>query len=58
MFKTIYTSSINKIKKLKFRNVLIAALDVESLYPNIDLKKDVKARKYYLNHRNNQWAAT
>ena len=34
------TSFINKIKHLKFKgNVLIAALDVEPLYPNIDHEK-------------------
>ena len=36
----------------------IAALHVESLYPNIDHEKDAKASKYYLKQRNNQCVAT
>ena len=33
---------------------MIAALDVESLYPNIDHEEGATACKYYLNQRYNQ----
>ena len=48
------TTSFNKkMKKLKFKgNVLIAALDVESLYLNIDHYEDDKACEYQLKQRN------
>ena len=52
------TLFINKIKNLKFRNVMIAALDVESLYPNIDHEEGAKACNHYLNQRKNQCIAT
>ena len=53
------TSLINKIKILKFKgNVLIAALDVKSLHPNIDHEEGAKESKHHLNHRNNQRIAT
>ena len=58
MLKALPHSSI-KFKKLKFKgNVLIAALNVESLYPNIDLEEGAISCKYYLNQRNNQRIAT
>ena len=35
---------------MKFKgNILIAAFDVESLYPNIDYEEGAKACEYYLN---------
>ena len=44
------TSLFNKTKKMKFKgNILIAAFDVESLYPNIDYEEGAKACEYYLN---------
>ena len=53
------SSFFNKTKKLKFKgNILIAALDVESLYPNIDHEECTKVCKYDLNQRNNQCIAT
>ena len=53
------TSFNNKMKNLKFKgNVLIAALDVESLYPNIDPEEGAKACEYYLKQRNDQSIVT
>ena len=53
------SSFFNKRKKLKFKgNILIAALDVESLYPNIDHEESTKACKCDLIQRNNQCIAT
>ena len=53
------TSFISKIKKIRFKkNILIAASDVESLYPNIDHEEGAKACEFYLNERNNQLIAT